>query len=64
MKYNDNTLKDIIMKRYDLNNLHELSVEERVNIIHSMLSDTDASVRQLSRVLGVDRKGVNRVRRR
>ncbi|MFA5636602.1 MAG: transposase [Anaerovoracaceae bacterium] len=63
MKYNDDTLKEIIMKKHDVNNLHKLSVKERVNVINAIHLETDASLRQLSRVLEVDRSCVKRATR-
>ncbi|NLT47417.1 MAG: transposase [Clostridiales bacterium] len=60
MKYNDDTLKDIIMKKHDIKNLHKLSVKERGKVINTILLETDASVRQLSRVLEIDRSSVMR----
>ncbi len=55
MKYNDDVLKEIIAVKYDIKKLHELSVQERGKVIQNIYNETHASIRQLSRVLGVTR---------
>mgnify|MGYP000885567189 CR=1 FL=1 len=53
IKYNDDELKSIVLEKHDISNLHKLSVRERNRAIGVIYLDTDASARQLSRVLGV-----------
>lgn len=51
-RYNDNTLKEIINREYDINKLNVIPKEKRNKIIKEMYSNKDTSIRQLSRVLG------------
>jgi len=51
--YNDNTLREIIQKEYEINNINKMPIKERNKIIEKIYNETDTSIRQLSRVLGV-----------
>ncbi|MBU5676155.1 transposase [Alkaliphilus sp. MSJ-5] len=59
-KYNDDTFKKIIHKKYNINDLNKLSVEERNKLIKNIYNETDISIRQLSRILGIGKTIVER----
>ena len=50
---NDNTLKEIIQKEYKINNISKMSIKERNKIIKKIYNETETSIRQLSRILGI-----------
>jgi len=52
-RYNDNTLREIINKEYDIKELGSIPIEKRNKIIKEIYSNKDTSIRQLSRVLGI-----------
>lgn len=49
-KYNDDTFKKIIHKKYSICDLTKLSTEKRNKIIKNIYNETDISIRQLSRI--------------
>ncbi len=53
--YNDKTLREIIDKKYDITHLGSLSAKERNALLKEIYYHTSASIRQLSRVLGLGR---------
>ncbi len=59
-KYNDDTFKRIIHKKYVIDDLVKLSIKERNKIINDIYNEMDVSIRQLSRVLGVGKAVVER----
>src|SRR5690606_12630591 len=59
-KYNEYTFKKIIHKKYSIDNLSKLSIKERNKIIKNIYNETDISIRQLSRALGVGKSIVER----
>lgn len=52
-KINDDSFKKIIQKKYEIDNMDKLSVEDRNRLINTIYNEMDISIRQLSRVLGV-----------
>ena len=52
-KYNDDTFKKVIYKKYNIDNLSELPIKERNRIIKNIYSEANISIRQLGRVLGI-----------
>ena len=52
-KYNDDTFKKVIHKKYNIDSLGELTIKERNRIIKNIYSEANISIRQLSRVLGI-----------
>lgn len=52
-KINDDSFKKIIQKKYEIDNMNKLSVEDRNRLINTIYNEMDISIRQLSRVLGV-----------
>lgn len=56
-KYNDDSLRNKIEDKYDIDNLLKLPIKERNVIIKDLYNKLDISLRQLSRVLDVG-KGV------
>lgn len=59
-KYNDDTFKRIIYKKYVIDDLVKLPIKERNKIINDIYNEMDVSIRQLSRVLGVGKSVVER----
>ena len=59
-RYNDNTLKEIIEKEYNIDKLPKLSIEERNEIIKEIYDKTNASIRQLSRIIGLGKTAVEK----
>ena len=53
IKYNDNTLRKIIKKKYNINHLDKLPINERNERIKEIYNNTNVSIRQLSRILGM-----------
>lgn len=51
--FNDNSLKESIIKEYDIVNFDELSIYEKIMIIKDIYNRKNTSVRQLSRIFGV-----------
>jgi len=54
-RYNDKTLRELIDRKYDTSQLGSFSPKERNAIIKDIYYHTNASIRQLSRVLGLGR---------
>ena len=59
-KYNDDTFKKIIYKRYNINDLNKLSVEERNKLIKNIYNETNISISQLSRILDIGKTIIER----
>jgi len=55
VRYNDKTLRELIDKKYDINQLVSLPIKERNALIREIYYQTNTSIRQLSRVLGFGR---------
>lgn len=51
--YNDNTIKKMLLDKYDVDDLIRLPIRERNKIIKDIYNELDVSLRQLGRVLGV-----------
>lgn len=51
--YNDNTLREIIYKEYNIDNIAKMPVGERNKIIKEIYNSKQTSIRQLSRILGL-----------
>jgi REP element-mobilizing transposase RayT len=58
---NDNTLIEIISREYDITNLLELSMDEKNKIIKDIYNKKGASIRQLSRILGLGKTIVEKI---
>jgi len=54
-RYNDKRLHDIICEKYDVNKLPVIPKRERDALIKDIYTDSNASIRQLSRVLGMSK---------
>lgn len=52
-KYNDDAFKKVIHMKYNIDSLGELPIKERNRMIKNIYSETNISIRQLSRVLGI-----------
>lgn len=59
-KYNDDTLKNKISQKYIIGKLLDLPINERNEMINNIYNESRASIRQLSRVLGVGKTIVER----
>jgi REP element-mobilizing transposase RayT len=59
-KLSDADLVEFIHKEYSVNNLPELSIEERNRIIKDIYSRTGASIRQLGRIMGLGKTIIER----
>ena len=59
-RLSDAQLTDMLRQNCEYQNLGELSVEKRNQLIRQIQQETDRSVRQLSRVLGLGKMIVNR----
>ncbi|MPN60838.1 hypothetical protein SDC9_208570 [bioreactor metagenome] len=55
LKYSDNKLAEIIMNVYELQNLPELSIDKKMQIIKEIYHKENTSFRQLSRIFGVSK---------
>lgn len=63
-KYNDDTYRKIIIKKYKIGDITKLSNEEKNEIIIKIYNETDISIRQLSRILGIGKAVVERIIKR
>ncbi len=54
-KYTDVQLKKEIERKYDIKEINDMTKEKRDKLINNIKEDTGASIRQLSRVLGIGR---------
>ena len=59
-KYNNETFKKVIQKKYNIDNLNGLPIRERNEIIDKIYREQDISIRQLSNVLGLSKAMVER----
>ena len=59
-RLSDAQLTDMLRQNCEYQNLGELSVEKRNQLIRQIQQEADRSVRQLSRVLGLGKMIVNR----
>lgn len=59
-KYNEDSYKKIIHKKYKVDNLTDLPINERNEIINRIYNELDISIRQLSKALGVGKTVVEK----
>ncbi|NPV45299.1 MAG: transposase [Firmicutes bacterium] len=59
-KYTDMSLKTILYKKFNIENLEELPIEERNKKIKEIYEKTGVSIRQLARVLGLGKAVVEK----
>ena len=63
IKYSDKQLKAELKKKYPIEEIEKMTKEKRNKLIYKIRKDTGASIRQLSRVLGVGRGIVEKATR-
>ena len=59
-KYNNDTFKKVIQKKYNIDNLNDFPIRERNEIINKIYKEQDISIRQLSNALGLSKAMVER----
>lgn len=52
-RYKEDTLRKIIIEKFDIDKIFDLPIKERNQMIKSIYHESGASIRQLSRILGV-----------
>ena len=59
-RYNDKSLRELINKEYDVDNLYSASVEEKQAMIRDIYYYTNTSIRQLGRVMGIGKSVIEK----
>lgn len=59
--HNDGTVKNMILEKYNLKNLANLTNEERYYLIKDIYSQKGASIRELSRIFGVGKTIIEKI---
>jgi putative transposase len=59
-RYNDKSLRELIYKKYDVDKLYSASGEEKNALIRDIYYDTNTSMRQLGRVMGIGKSVIEK----